>query len=423
MKVDRNVALIIALEALWAFGVAFITFDILSALMYSLGGNAMLVALASTANCLLLYAPQLFVPYFQQRITHVIGGAALGQGFIVFGYLLTTLALALTDSQAILRTMIVVALAMAGLGNAFCYPFYQQLRLRLFPPKYRSASYSTALFFSQIAGTIGAALCIPVLNAGGGPSQRNYLWCFIVAICFTVLATCMFALMRDPHPPIPRPAEWKPMRSFLREFAEILRADRNLRVFLLSEWMNWLSTLGSTFIAFYGVTKFGEAIAAPCSFVRVIGAIAIVPIGHYVVTRLGARACNQWFYVCAIAMYVVLVFPATRTTFLFSAFLLGAVGVFRVNYMFHLIAALCPHPDKSKYYALTSVVISPMSLAGPFLGGLVLKLCGEYRVVFALAIVPLLIGLWLVWKKMTDPTPPAEEVGAVARVTLKRRAG
>jgi len=420
MTFNRNVTAIITLETLWSLGMAFLTFDILSALIYSTGGSPILVAVASTANGLLVYAPQIFVPYFQQRIRHYVGGAALGQGFIVFGYTLPAIALLVSENHALLRWMVVASLAMAGLGNAFCYPFYQQMRLRLFPPMFRSASYSTALFFSQIGGALGAALCIPVLNAADGPTQRNYLWCFVIAIALGAAATACFGLMRDPNPPPPRPAEIRPLGSFLREFVEIFRADRNLRVFLGSEWLNWLSGMGSTFVAFYAVTKFGESIAAPCSFARYVAAVAVVPLAHLVVTRLGARATNVAFYWCSIAMFVVLLFPATKPTILIASFLLGATGVFRVNYMFHLIAGLCPDADKSKYFALCNVAVAPAILIGPFLGGLVLKAGGSYRALFGLSIIPLVAGLWLVCKKMTDPAPPVEEAGAVPRVSLKR---
>ncbi len=420
MAISRNVASIIVLEVFWAFGVTFVSFDIISAFIYSMEGGAWLVALASTVSCLLLYAPQILVPYFQQRVTHPVGGSALGQAFIVAGYTLMAITLATTHSRPILLTMVVTVVGMHALGNAFAYPFYQQLRLRLFPSRTRSASYSTVLFFSQIAGTVGAALSIPLLNAGGGPTQRNYFWCFVVASVLGAIASLCFAFMRDPAP-TPEPAvSVRPLSDFLAESVKIFRGDGNLRAFVVSEWMNWLSSMGSTFITFYAVGLFGEFIAAECNFVRVLGAILAVPIAHLVVSRISARAAIITFYLCSIALYLVLLLPPARWMILFATFLVGCAVVFRVNYMFHYVTGICPHDNKSTYYAICNTAVSPITVIGPLLGGLFVNILGGYRPVFAVAIAPLLVGLFLAWKVLKDPIAPSEEISVVPRVALKR---
>jgi len=419
MTTNRNVPFIITLEALWGFGVAFVSFDIISALIYSLGGNATLIALVSTMSCVLTYGPQLFGPYFQQRIRHNIGGAALGQSFMVLGFVLTGTALLTLQSKGILLAIVVACEIMRAMGSSFNNPFYQQMRLRLFPSRTRSAIYSTVLFFAQISGILGAALAIPLLNAFGGPAQINYVWCYVAATVFAVFSTCCYTFLRDPNPPAPV-SEVKPLTAFLREYVESFRHDRNLRVFLLSEWMNWLSALGSTFVAFYAVKNLGEGIAPQLSFTRTVAMLAAVPLAHMIVTRKGPRAAIIAFYLCAIAYFIPLLLHPTRITLLTSALFTGVAVVLRLNYMFHFIAALCPHSEKSKYYALTSFVVFPATMIGPFLGDLLLKLGVGYRPLFALSIVPLLAGLWLAWRVLKDPVLVEDEVSPIPRVTLKR---
>ena len=422
MKLDRNVAFIITLEALWAFGVAFITFDIISALIYSLEGSEFLVATISTASGVLLYGPQFLAPYFQQRIRHVIGGAALGQAFIVVGYLVIGVTLAYAKSPAVILAVMVTTVSLGSLGNAFNYPFYQNLRVRLFPSRTRSKSYSTVLFFSQIAGTLGSALAILLLKTYGGPARDNYLWCFTVATIFAFLSTMCYAFLRDPNPPSPSVEPVRPLLSFFQDFREIWRTDRNLRVFIVSEWMCWASAMGSTFIAFYAVREFGQGIAAECSFVRVLAAILTVPLAHYLVSRLGSRAAIVAFYLAGIAMYIPLVFPPVGWLIFVSMVMWGMVGVFRLNYLFHFVAGLCPQPDKTKYYALCSLMVTPMILVGPFLGGMIVHWTGSYRLAFGLSIAALVAGLWIVCTKLKNPVEPESEVSTVPRVALKRMA-
>jgi MFS family permease len=419
MILNRNVAWIIVLETLWGFGFAFITFDIISALIYSMGGSAMLVAIASTANVLLLYGPQLFVPYFQQRLTRVIGGSAVGQIFIVFSFVLMAIALGTASSKPLLRTSAVVMVACAALGNAFTSPFYQQLRLRMFPSRTRSASYSTVLFMGQIATTIGAGLSILLLTARGGPSQRNYFWCFLVASVLCSCSTVCYVFLRDPYPSAPV-SQTRQFRAFVREYLDTFRGDRNLRVFLLSEWMFWLSTMGSTFMVFYAVNCFGEGIAPRCSFARSLGLIAAVPCVHWIVSRINPRSAIITFYCIGIVLNILLALPAARSVLLFASTLIGAMTICRINYLFHFIASLCPQTDKMKYYALCSAVVSPATLVGPLLGGMLLTLLGNYRLLFAITIIPLAIGLWLATKVLKDPVSRPEEVGAMPRATLKR---
>lgn len=420
MKLDRNVAFIVTLEALWAFGTAFIPFDIISALIYSLGGSEFLVATISTASGVLLYGPQVLVPYFQQRIRHTIGGSALGQAWIVAGYVSIGIALAISRSPSVILAAVVIGLSLGTLGNAFNYPFYQNLRVRLFPSKTRSKSYSTVLFFGQITGTVGAALAIPLLKAYEGPAHENYLWCFSVACIVTTLSTTCYAFLRDPNPPPPVSEPIRPLSSFIREFIEIWRADRNLRVFVVSEWLNWLSGMGSTFIAFYAVKTFGQGIAAECSFTRVLAAILTVPLAHYIVSRRGSRWAIIGFYIAAIGLYLPLTFPPHRWLIFISMVMWGICAIFRVNYLFHFIAGMCPSPDKTKYYALCNLMITPMILIGPFLGGVLVHVTGSYRLVFGLSIIALSAALWVACTKLKDPVEPESEVGTVPRTVLKR---
>lgn len=264
----------------------------------------------------------------------------------------------------------------------------------------------------------------PASQRSWKPTFTNYFWCFSVGTILFIISTACYSLLRDPTPPDSDTSTHRPLGAFLREYLEIIRSDRNLRVFLLSEWMNWLSAMGSTFIVFYAVNIFGQRIAAQCNFTRFLAMILVVPLAHFIVSRLGPRKAIVMFYVCAIGMFIPLALPPSRASILASTFLLGCSLVFRVNYLFHFIAALCPDANKSGYYALCSFAVGPMILVGPFIGGTIVKLMGgtmdSYRLVFAISIAPLLVGLWLVWKVLKDPVDVEPAVDAVPRTALKR---
>ena len=422
MSDRRNITFLIVLEGVWSFGNAFIAFDIISALIHSLGGGPLLVATASIGFSVLTCVPQLFVPYLQQRIARPIRGSALTQILIVASWGTLTIALAVTRSPKPLLAIIVGAMTVAGLGYALNSPYYQQVRLRLFPSRMRAASYSTLLFFSQITGTAGALLCVPLLTAGGGPTQHNYFLCFVIASVTFMLSTVCYAFLRDPHPPAAEPTPvWRPLSVFLQGYVEILRTDRRLRLFLWSESLIWLSTIGPTFLTYYAVGRFGEGIAAQCSLARIGGGIGAVPLAHWLVASVKPRGAMLAMYLCRIAVCVCMVLPLSRGLVWAATVLLGVAAVIQVSYTFHFVAALCDDANRTKYFALTGAAMGPVALLAPLIGAWLLQLtANNYPLLFAVSLLPLLAGGGLVWRCLTDPVGAEGEFGTVPRITLKR---
>jgi len=419
---QRNVQFIVTLEVLWAFGSSFVTMDIISALVYAQGGSAGLIALVTASTGFLTNAPQLFVPYFQRRIAHPLVGAGMSQAFMASVWVVAAAMLWLATSPFWIMAAAIGAAASCGLGSAFNYPNYQQMRLRLFPSRTRSRSYSTVLFFSQISGMLGALVCVPLLNLGGKPTQQNYFFCFAVASCLFVLSTSCYVFLRDPNPP-PQTAAKRPLFTFLREYGDLLRADANLRVFLFSEIFAWLSGIGAGFLTYYAVRKFGESIAPQCTVARIAAGLIAVPLAHLLVTRLKPRVTMVAYYLGVIATFALILAPS-RFMVWAAMFALGAAMIFRVNYLFHLVAAMSGEADKAKYFALSSAVGAPFMLFLPALGAWVLRITNDnYALVFALSAAPMFVGLAIVCLFLKDPPPQKVEVGAVPRVTLKKMSG
>jgi MFS family permease len=418
----RNVNGIITLEALWGFGASFVTMDILSALIYAQGGSAMLVAALVTGTSFITNAPQLIVPYLQQRVSHPIRGAGFSQAFMATGWVIATVVLCTATAPLWVMGAAIGAAVSGGLGSAFNYPYYQQMRLRLFPARTRSKSYSTALFFAQIAGMLGALACVPLLNWGGKPTQENYLFCFAVASVLFVLSTSCYLFLRDSNPP-PKTAAQRRLSEFLREYVGLLRGDRNLRVFLFSETFAWMSGIGAGLLTYYAVREFGEGIAPQCTVARCAAALIAVPLAHFVVTRLKPRVTMVAYYLCVIATFALILAP-WRVAVWAAMFSLGAAMIFRVNYLFHLVAAMSGESNRAHYFALSSAVGAPFMLFLPALGAWVLRVTNDnYTLLFALSAAPMFVGMAIVLLFLKDPPPQEADVNAVPRVTLKKMSG
>jgi len=416
----RNVILLNLLEILWAFGAAFVTANVLAALIHSRGGGPTLMAVVTICTAVVGSAPQLLVPYLEQRIVHPVRGAALSQVLMVVGWGAIAVGLVFNTSNQQMLAVIIGAEILVGLGGALNYPFYQQMRMRLFPPRTRAKSYSTVLFSAQAAATVGAVVCVPVLNAGGAPTQHNYLVCYAIAGGMFILSTLCYLWLRDPHPtPVATPH--RPPAAFLREYGELLRSDRNFRWFLASESFAWSAGIGATFVAFAAVQRFGENIAAPSSLARCIISLVAVPIAHYVVTRFKPRGAMAGYYVSLIASFVLMMLPLSRWLAVIAIALDGAAMIFRVNYLFHFVGGLATDTNRTRYFALTNAIGAPFMLIGPLLGAWLLKMTGNnYSVPFAVSIGMLCIGLAIVRWRLRDPTSIEAEHGVVPRVTLKR---
>jgi len=214
------------------------------------------------------------------------------------------------------------------------------------------------------------------------------------------------------------------LTAFLSEYAELLRADRNLRWFLRSECFAWFSSIGAPFLTYAAVQRYGEGIAAQCNLSRYLLALLAVPIAHWAVTRLKARAAMVGYYVSAIAAFAFMMWPVTRWCALASIALIGAAGIFRVNYMFHFVAGMASDTNRTKYFALSCAVGAPFILVCPLLGTWLLNLTGNnYAVPFGVSGILMLIGLGIALYRLQDPGAPDSERGIVPRVSLKRLAG
>lgn len=424
MKPDRNVVWILALETLWALGTSVASGDIQIALMSSKGAGATLVAVISILGCFLVYFPQLFVPWFQQRVRHCIGGAALGQGVYAASYFVVLGALIWVSSPRAFLAMLVVAAMMAAMGNALNVPFYQQMRLRLYPARTRSRSYSTVIFSVGVAGALGAWVSIPLMNAWNGPGPRNYTVCYAVGSLLCAASTCCFLMLRDPNPTPPPPERSLTLAESLRELRAIWRDDRNVRMFTWSECANWLGSMGSTFFTFYAVQHFGQGIAAECGFARTAAMLFTVPLGHWLMTRWGPRSTILGYYAGVLLLCVLMALPPARATILLAFAVFGLALMFRLNYIFHFITSLGNHADKTRYYAICNAVISPFTILGPLLGRWFLGATHDnYRLLFAVSLVPFMAGAWIVWRHVKDPSGPEDEIGAMPRSSLKRMLG
>lgn len=416
----RNVVCLVLLEVFWCFGAAFIGGDILAGLIHSQGGGPLALAVVTICGSVLTAAPQLLVPFLEQRITQPIRGAAWSQASIILGFVGIAVALAMLKTPALILGVIVGAQMIIGLGNAVCAPYYQRARMRLFPPQARSASYSTVLFASNASAMLGAVWCVSVLNTGGAPTQQKYLICYLVATGMAVLSTGCYLFMRDPNPVAPPPTDRRSLASFGGEYVELLRRDRTLRWFLICECFAWLGTIGGTFLTFSAVQRFGEDIAAQCNLARIAAALAAVPVAHYLETRHGSRAPMLAHYVCLIAALVGMLTAATPALAIVAVGLCGVGMTCRVSYMFHFVAALTHDAQRTRYFALSNAIGAPFSLVCPLIGTWLLTISGNnYAAPFGVAMVALGIGLVLVWRRLDDPTGDDEQ-RVVARVTLKR---
>lgn len=419
----RNEIFLIALEVFWGFGFAFIGNDILTALVYAQGGGPTFIALMIISINFLSNAPQLLVPYLEQHIRHPVRGALWSQVVIVAGWGAIAVGLWLQLGPARVLGVILVAHVVMGLGQAVNYPYYQKARLRLFPVKTRSKSYSTVIFAAQLAGMLGALACVPVMKAGGGPSLHNYTVGYVIALVMFALSTVCYLFLHDSTASIPASTPARPLRELFSEYAGLWRTDKTLRIFMACECCAWLGTTGTAFLPYCAIRRFGEDIAAPANFGRYMAALVTVPVVHYLVTRCRARAALQGYYYSLLAAFALMLLPLGRTWAMAAIALISVATIFRVNYLFHFVAGMSTDANRTRYFALCNAVAAPFILTCPLFGSWLLQVSGQnYNFPFGVAVVFEITGLVIATRFLPDPEPPTTEVGTIPRVTLKRLA-
>ncbi|MGE5552543.1 MAG: MFS transporter [Betaproteobacteria bacterium] len=254
---------------------------------------------------------------------------------------------------------------------------------------------------SGLGGLAGTLLASRVLVQYAYPA--NYATALLYALGGLLLSHLSMSLIREPALPAPERSP-RSFPAYLRHLGSIFSANPNFVRYLLVLALAAQSSLATAFYSVYAVRRWGLPPSAAGTFGTLI---------------LGAQLATNWFFGrlgdrrgFKVVLQFSLGFQALAPGLMALAGSIAAVcGVFAaygVAMSAYRIASLNmvlefgPPADRPTYVALANIVVAPLAIAAPLVGGLLIETVG-YRITFGLTAVVMLVAFTLVCFRVQEP--------------------
>lgn len=226
---------------------------------------------------------------------------------------------------------------------------------------------------------------------------------FLTAFVLTSLGlTAIGVLMREPELPTLRPR--MRMMERLREFPELLRADKGFREFMIARTFAISGRMASPFYIIYAahmVSLSGQTIGL-LSFAYLI-ADTVTNLGWgYLSDRSGFRSSFIGALCIWIAAIALLMSVHTLPLFFVAFFGLGAANSGYQMSAQNIVFEFGHRDDMAMRLALSNSAESGMAALGPLVGGLIAAAFG-YAAVFSITIAFLVLALALMLLRVEEP--------------------
>jgi MFS family permease len=322
----------------------------------------------------------------------------------LFGERLPLLAIAasvaLLGTRAPTAAFLALAAGYAVLTFSVGYntPAWFDLIAKVIPVRRRGLWSGLGNALGACLGVAGGAIAGTVLDRRGFPEGFALLYAF--AFGGLMLSYLAMALNREPPGPAAEAAAG-PLEHF-RDLADLLRRDRDFRVFLASRTVGLLGPLASGFFIVAGVERFALDGAS-------IGLLTGVLVGSQTLMNLlwgmladrrGHKAVLAGSSLAMAAAAVVAGFLCFSPAWLVAAFVLLGVAQSGEGVSGSTIVLEYGNDiDRPAYIGLASTLLSPARSLAPLLGGALAASAG-YAGLFACAAAASLLGgalqgLWL----------------------------
>ena len=226
---------------------------------------------------------------------------------------------------------------------------------------------------------------------------------FLTAFVLTSLGlTAIGVLMREPELPTLRPR--MRMMERLREFPELLRADKGFREFMIARTFAISGRMASPFYIIYAahtVSLSGQTIGL-LSFAYLI-ADTVTNLGWgYLSDRSGFRSSFIGALCIWIAAIALLMSVHTLPLFFVAFFGLGAANSGYQMSAQNIVFEFGHRDDMAMRLALSNSAESGMAALGPLVGGLIAAAFG-YAAVFSVSMAFLVLALALMLLRVEEP--------------------
>jgi len=381
-------------------GITFIAIlTILPLFVRQLTDSNLLIGLIKAIASMGLFLPQIIAAKYVKRLKlkkpYIMTMAIIGRIAILC---LAPATLWLAKSEVWLLITFYGCWALYNFTMGSSIPAYSTLITKIIPANRRGRLYGVG---SAIGGALGipAAILVHYLLTNYG-FPKGYAFCFLLSSIILTISLLPLGFVREPILPVESRSSW---RSYLISSYDILKTDRDFRLYIYSQILFAFNEMAAAFYTVYAIKRLGATEGDVVVFTGIIIGIKIVvnPFWGFMADKLGNRkvlVLGTFFVILAPILAITL-----RSLILFHAvFMCNFIGVSAVWLASYNIAMEFSATESVPIYmALRSTLIVPLYTIIPLVGGLLADSMG-YPTVFGIAVSITSISL-LFLLKMNQP--------------------
>jgi MFS family permease len=367
----RNVLSLTLCETGWGLGISFISDTaILPLFLSALGASKLVIGLIPSILALGLAIPQLFSGYFSESLKRKKALVVVGYTVVVLPWLVASL-FNFLDESTDRREGVALFLALFAffkISNGFMMPIYANFIGKVVLRERRGRAYGIIYAFNTFAASLGSIGAAGILRSDISLPQ-NYALCFLIAFIgtgvgnFFLLGVIEFAeRIAERH---------GGLVGYLKGLPDVIRSDPNFQRYILARIFMSANLILLYFYAVYAKETLGisaSATALLATFFFIASAVGMALLGY-----LGDMAGHKRGLVLGWGALVVgmalTFFAKSIALFYIVSFLSGFfIASERVS-NFGLILELCPKQDKTTYLSLANLIVAPLAVSIPLIGG------------------------------------------------------
>jgi len=273
------------------------------------------------------------------------------------------------------------------LGAGVIIVGWQDMIAKIIPVERRGRFFGITNFLGNGAGILGA-LAVPfILEKYTFP--LGYVISFAVAAGLIFISWIFLALTREPAVKSSKPSvsQW----DYLRSLPEILRRDRNFRMYLLSQIIFSISGMATGFLTVYAVKTWDmpDAQASGFTIALQVGLTLSNLFFGFLADRKGHKLSLEISLLLSVLLLVLAILAPNPWWFFVIFFLRGAVNAGTFISCISIVYEFTDAENRPTYIGLANTIPGIAAAVAPMIGG---WLAGaiNYRVMF---IVAALVGV------------------------------
>jgi MFS family permease len=398
--------------AFFWFGSSFIATRTIAPLFLSyLTDNTFIFGLLSMIVSTGWLLPQLFTANWVQRLP-IKKIVPVVHGFFWERMPVLLLPLAALAAVYSAQSAVFVFLFLIGwhvIGAGIVAVGWQDMIAKIFPVEWRGRYFGITNFLGNGTGILGAAAAAWMLATIAYP--YNFMLAFGCAGVFIFISWVFLRMTREPA----RVSQLPPQdsKSYWRSLPQIIRNDKNYRMYLLSQVLGTIGFMAYGFLTVYAIREWQVSAATVSLFTTslLIGTTVSNPLFGWIGDKFGHKNVILICTTLTVLALGVTLFAPGPTWFYLVFALLGANNAGFLVSGITIVFEFCDQDVRPTYIGLTNSIMGIFGAIAPLIGSLVIEQSG-FKSLFGTSILFSIASIAALWFLVQEPRNAAQ-TGAI----------